>query len=70
MEGDVYEKYIFDNSIDCKHYIDGEYRCCIFTCKCKEVGDSKSVYFKNISKNTLEKMENAIDEILKEENKK
>lgn len=36
----------------------------------KEVRDPKSVYFKNIPKNTLEKMENAIDKILKEENKK
>lgn len=35
----------------------------------KEVKDPKSVYFKDVPKNTIEKMENAIDEILKEEKK-
>lgn len=30
-------KCIFDNSIDCRHYIDGEYRCCIFAQKCKDL---------------------------------
>lgn len=35
-----------------------------------EVRDPKSVYFKNIPKNTLEKMEDVIDKVLKEGDKK
>lgn len=51
------ERCIFDRDIDCRHFIDDEYRCVIFMQKCEII---KSKYKTEIGINTFDEITSLI----------